>query len=171
MKRGKKHSHEANEVQIQVQEVVRSIKRRAEQHPNAPPSAIFRDEVSEITNQDVIMSLPERNDLIRNINRHQNKNRPPTVNILENLTIQPPYDKTKNGNQFLQYDSGVDEHGDRFILFYTEANLQRLCGTRILLCDGTFATVPSMFYQLYSIHGLVHGYTFPLIYCLSTRKT
>lgn len=154
-----------------MQEVVRSIKRRAEQHPNEPPSAIFRDEVSEVTNDEVVMSLPERNDLIRNIYRIQNKNRPENVNLLENLIIQPPYDRTRNGELFHQYDSGIDEDGDRFLLFYTEKNMERLCGSRIILCDGTFRVVPSMFFQLYSIHGVVQGYTFPLVYCLSTRKT
>lgn len=117
------------------------------------------------------MSLPERNHIIRNIHRQQSKHRPSNVNSLENLVIQSPYDRTKNGDIFLQHDSGMDENGDRYILFYTRENLKKLCGSRIILCDGTFKTVPSMFFQLYSIHAVFMGYTFPLIYCLSTRKT
>lgn len=117
------------------------------------------------------MSLPERNHIIRNIHRQQSKHRPSNVNSLENLVIQSPYDRTKNGDIFLQHDSGMDENGDRYILFYTRENLKKLCGSRIILCDGTFKTVPSIFFQLYSIHAVFMGYTFPLIYCLSTRKT
>lgn len=40
----------------------------------------------------------------------------------------------------------------------------------MILCDGTFATVPTLFYQLYTIHGIVRDFTFPLVYLLSTRN-
>lgn len=97
-------------MQIEVQEVVRSIKRRAEQHPNAPPSAIFREEVSEVRNEEFIMTLPERNDIIRNLNRIQNRNRPPNVNLLQNLVIQPSYDETSFINSILVLMKRVTDH-------------------------------------------------------------
>lgn len=142
---------------------MRAIKRNAEQHPNAPPTAIFRSEISKLNNQtdeEIIMNMPQRNDVIRNINRIQNRNRPLNVNALEDLEIQAPYDRTLNGERFHQYDSGTDENGDRFLLFYTVRNLERLCASRVILADGTFKTVQLQFYQLYSLHGISSGVLF-----------
>lgn len=113
--------------------------------------------------------MPQRNDILRNINRIQNRNRPVNPNSIQNLIIQYPYTRTLTGDLFYQYDSDSEE--ERFILFYTVKDLERLSQSRIMICDGTFKTVPTMFFQLYTIHGVVHGYSFPLIYCISTRKT
>lgn len=123
-----------------------------------------------MSNNEIIANLPQRNDVIRNINRIQNRHRPTNPQTLQELFIEPPYSRTLNGEQFVQYDSGVEDQ-DRFIVFYTIKNLERLCNSRTILCDGTFKTVPSMFYQLYTIHGNVLNYTFPLVYCVATRKT
>lgn len=153
-----------------MQEVVRGIKRSAAEHPNAPPSAIFRDEVANVNSEEVIANLPQRNDIIRNINRIQNRHRPNNPMTLQDLNIEAPYTRSLNGQQFLQYDSGSDDV-DRFIVFYTTNDLERLCNSRMILGDGTFKTVPSMFFQMYTFHGIVNGYTFPLVYCISTRKT
>lgn len=87
--------------------------------------------------------------------------------------IQAPYNRTKNGDLFFQYDS-INENADdeeRFIMFYTVKDLERLCNSRIMLGDGTFKVVPNMFYQLYTFHGVVNGYTFPLVYCVCTNKS
>lgn len=59
--KGKPHSHEADFVEIRVQVVVRAIKRKVEEHYNAPPSSIFKDEVATVANDNkVIMMLPQR---------------------------------------------------------------------------------------------------------------
>lgn len=152
-----------------MQEVVRAIKQRAQDHPNAPPAATFISEVSHVTNEEVITNMPQRNDTVRNIKRIQNRHGPINPHSIENLTIQHPYTRTLSGDLFYQFDSRNDK--DRFILFYTVKDLESLCQSRVMISDGTFKTVPSMFFQLYSIHGNVHGYTFPLIYCIATRKT
>lgn len=167
---GKPHTHENDNVQMKVQEVVRSIKRKAIEQPNAPPSSIFRGEIASVSNDnEIIMNLPQRQDIIRTINRVQNRHRPINPGSLEELTILAPYTHTIVGEAFLQYDSGIDDP-DRFIMFYTLSSLEKLCASRMVLCDGTFKTVPSMFYQLYSLHGIVHEHTFPLIYVLTNTK-
>lgn len=167
---GKSHLHEASNIEVAVQEVVRAIKRRAEEHPNAPPSAIYQQEVSQISNDEVIANMPQRNDVIRNINRYQNRRRPTNPRTLQDLLIEAPYTRTLNGEMFIQFDSGADDE-NRFIVSYTVKNLERLISSRMILCDGTFKTVPGIFYQLYTIHANVLNYTFPLVYCLATRKT
>lgn len=118
--------------------------------------------------------------------RYQNKSRPQLPGELGDLNIEPPYDVTLGNKRFLQYDSKNDDGSDtddgdteeqnerprkdRIIMFYTDKNLEYLVRSKTVFCDGTFKTAPSMFYQLYSIHGKVFGHVFPLVYILATRK-
>ena len=37
--------------------------------------------------------------------------------------------------------------------------------------DGTFKSVPRLFSQLYTIHGLYRGHVVPLVFCLLDSKT
>ena len=50
LQKGQDHTHEEDHVQIQVEQIVRGIKRRPRQLPNAPPASIFRDEVATVSN-------------------------------------------------------------------------------------------------------------------------
>lgn len=169
VQRGLAHTHEADHTEIRVQEVVRGIKRRAEQHPNEPPSRVFLEAVAGERNEEVLANLPQRNDMIRTIHRVQSRRRPAHPQSLQELHIQPPYTTTLNGETFMQFDSG-EEDPDRFFMFYTARGLAQLCNSRMILADGTFKTVPRMFFQLYTIHGNVLEHTFPLVYVLATRK-
>lgn len=56
-------------------------------------------------------------------------------------------------------------------MFYTIQALQYLINSSDIWIDGTFKTCPKLFHQLYVIHGTVLGHVFPLIYCLTTRRT
>lgn len=55
-------------------EAIRAIKRRAEEQSNTPPSSIFLEEISQVNDNEVITNLPQRNDIMRTINRIQNQN-------------------------------------------------------------------------------------------------
>lgn len=74
LKEGKPHTHEADLVDIQVTEVVRNIRQRLEDNPNAAPAAVFGN-IAGIRNEEVIASLPQRAGLLRTINRVQNRHR------------------------------------------------------------------------------------------------
>lgn len=145
--RGKAHSHVPDQIEIGVQEVVRSLKRKASEHPNAPPASLYRDEVAAVNDNVVIMNLPQRTEMLRTINRQQNRHRPTNPMTLAEVNVVAPYTHTINGELFLQFDSTeTDVHEtDRFIIFYTISRLRRLCASRLILCDGTFKTVPNLF--------------------------
>src|ERR1043166_6616176 len=95
------HTHESDRSSVRVQEVLRGLKRRAEEHPNQPPSAVVRDELSAVSSEDVLMALPERNALLRTVNRHQTRHRPQTPTTLEDVEIRAPYDVTLRNDRFL----------------------------------------------------------------------
>ena len=56
-------------MEIEVQEVFREMKRWSADNPNAPPVSIFRAEISQVHNQEVIANLPQKNDIIKTLNR------------------------------------------------------------------------------------------------------
>lgn len=165
-------------MEVEVREIIEKIKKSAQENPNRPPTAIVREELEDVDDEEILQALPERNTLKRKVNRYQNKNRPRLPEGLEDVVIKPPYDKTLRHRQFLQFDSRdhEDEYEDeddvgRVLIFYTDKSLECLVRSKIVFCDGTFKVVPLIFYQLYTIHGTVLGHVFPLIYVLTTRKT
>lgn len=146
------------------------MKRRAERHPNEPPSAVYLEEVLSLEDTEVNQNLPERQNLLRTIRRRQCRHRPPLPSDLSTLTIPEPYNRTLRNEVFLQYNMGYGTN-ERILIFYAPRALEYLCRSKYWICDGTFKTVPSQFYQLYAIHGIIHGNMFPLVYALTSRKT
>ena len=145
------------------------VRERAASEPNEAPARIIQGVVNEIQKEELLMRLPERQTMLRSINIIQNRQRPPLPRNLDELNISHPYDKTLRGDSFLQYDSNIN--GDRLIIFYTPQCLRLLCESETIFSDGTFKTSPRLFFQLYTVHGLVGNEVYPLAYCLTTRKT
>ena len=163
------HSHVAEHWEPAVRAIQNNIRRRAEEEPNAAPAAILDFELENISDDEIVINLPERMALIRNINRQQNERRPNLPRNLGDIEIIPPYNRTINGGNFLQADTGRDDE-NRTLIFYDRRGLENLARSQAIFCDGTFKTVPNQFYQLYTLHGSVLGHVFPLVYSLTTRK-
>ena len=60
-----------------------------------------------IGNQALLMRLPQRQTLLRDVNRAQNRTRPLNPHTLA-FDVVAPYDMTLNDEFFLQYDSGQE---------------------------------------------------------------
>lgn len=59
------------------------------------------------------------------------------------------------------HDSGAQD--DKIILIYpTYDNIPYLSASTTLFSDGPFKTAPIQFIQLFTVHGVVLGYTMPL---------
>ena len=59
----------------------------------------------------------------------------------------------------------------QMVILATTQNLKYLAAATVWYGDGTFSIVPSLFYQLYTIHAPVFGKIVPLVYALLPRKT
>ncbi|CAN8005570.1 unnamed protein product, partial [Ixodes pacificus] len=70
---------------------------------------------------------------------------------------------------FLAHDSGVGDQ-ERILVFGTPKNFERLSTAKAWFMDGTFKVTPSLFYQVYTVHGLYHGAVIPLAYALLPNK-
>ncbi|KFD46117.1 hypothetical protein M514_13012 [Trichuris suis] len=162
------HQHNAG-VEGQVRKTVNSLKRLAQDEPNATPSQILRRTVTGVHVQEVLLMLPKRNSLKRIVNRVQNRNRPPNPKSMRGIDLPLQYTVTKRGEPFLMHDSGSEDE-ERIVIFSTEENVAYLSASSTLFCDGTFKTAATQFTQLFTVHGLVLGYPVPLVYALTTRK-
>ncbi|CAG8612441.1 16510_t:CDS:2, partial [Dentiscutata heterogama] len=89
---------------------------------------------------------------------------------LYNLIIPDNLKTTLDGTPFLVKDSTVGDQ--RILLFTTVSNIQYLSQSLIWLMDRTF-DVPTIFQQLYTIHGFVRGddnsRVLPLVYALMSK--
>lgn len=117
------------------------MKRRAEQHPEEPPSRILREELAGVSSG-VVSQMSERESLKKSLRNVRRKNLRPSPTSLEDLDALPEeYTKTATGDQFLIYDSENDEDDEldgRIIVFATRRNLELLCASPIWFLDGTF---------------------------------
>jgi len=73
---------------------------------------IIRRAVGNVTDPEVAVLLPERNNMRRVINQHQNRGRPRNPQTLQDIVIDAPYNQTLRNSRFLLYDSG-----SRFLLY------------------------------------------------------
>ena len=97
---------------------------------------------------------------------------------LAQLAIPAEYQHTAKGEQFLLYDSGATDP-QRFLIFGTQRNLEMLQASHYWMADGTFKTAPSLFAQVYAVHGLrgeaadltKTGHLLPSIFVLLPNKT
>lgn len=105
---GKPHiNHGSDNAAVEVLRVLQNVRERARSHPNDPLLRVVQDVCGSIQNEEVVMRLPSRQAILRNINRLQNQSRPRNPQSLNELLIYPPYDVTINGQAFLQYDTGL----------------------------------------------------------------
>ena len=83
--------------------------------------------------------------------------------------IPPALRRTLKGEDFLKYDSGMeDDH--RILIFCIDEMINVLTQHPQWMADGTFKIASSIFYQLYTIHALVQGNLVPCVYAILPDK-
>ena len=92
---------------------------------------------------------------------------PPIPADIEDVEIAGEWRRTWKNKPFLLHedpDWGV-------AVFTTRKMLKALQESQCLYVDGTFRTAPYPYYQFLTIHGMLHGFVIPLVFCLLTHKT
>lgn len=84
------------------------------------------------------------------------------------IILEDRHKNTNNGEPFLLWDSGKEEH--RIFMFGTRNNIALLKEFNNWCVDGTFKVAPHHFSQLYTIHALVDNRALPMIYAVTTNK-
>jgi hypothetical protein len=165
------HTHLPDQTLTGFRRVMNEIQVRAVASPNAPSAAIVEEELRNVnpTDEEAYLNLSEKNTLVLMANRFQNNTQPRLPLNLENCVIIPLYNTTLTGELFPKYDFGPLDP-NRILIFYTDQGLRSFANSAYLFSDGTFDTVPGIFFKLYTIHTNIFGFTFPCIYILCARK-
>jgi hypothetical protein len=163
------HNHDGNKETILARQAVAAMKDRMGELSATPTSAIGT--VSTQLSPSVLMALPKRTSLKRTLQRKRHE---PQSNSGSGSFPAPPTDTLftipQDFRSMVLHDSGVGP--DRLLIMGSTELLDGLARAKLWLADGTFKVVPSIFFQLYSIHfELVPGINPAAIYCLVQTKT
>ena len=96
-----------------------------------------------------------------------NKTIPNEPKNRKEIQIPEEYSKTIKENEFVLIDT---KDAQRIIMFGTLDFFKKMCVTETLYGDGTFYSVPKLFYQLYTLHGFYKNEMIPFIYILLPDK-
>ena len=132
------HTHVGNEEECLADNLRSSLKRKAEDNPERPPSAILREELPGVP-EGVLCQLPERVNLCKAMRRRRQRNLPPNPKSLLDLGELPDmYQRTLLDEKFLIFDSLGNEQLGRVLVFSTRENLQQLAQINTWFLDGKF---------------------------------
>ena len=126
----------------------------------------------ENVSEPVAVELPSTESMRRSI-RNQRQDRYQDPNPVTRAAIpEIPQDfrQTQYGERFLFFDSRVVDQ-NRLILFGIEHAIEQLRESSHWFAYGTFKVCPNLFFQVYTLHALENGRSFPYIYGLLSNKT
>lgn len=163
-----KHTnHTPNADEVTVEKRLATLKRNAEEHPEAlaiPIMCLIDNEPDSVPSR-----MPDRDNIGRAIQRTKENNLPKNPTSLDVITdIPDQYKLAKCGRKFLFYDSlddDVDKEVGRILLFITKDNLTKLILSHHWYLDGTLNVVfyfPS--FQIVS-HPILNFTSSPLAGC------
>jgi len=163
----KSHNHTVNPAEVEVRRRLAQMKAQALTTQDLPCQIITQT----VTNasRSVAASLPSTALMTRTINktRKANARAPANPTCLSDLHIPDTYTVTTSGEEFLLSNTG---EADRILIFSTTANLRCLENSTQWHADGTFKSAPGIFTQLYTIHCVRNGSTFPCVFALLPNK-
>uniref|UniRef100_A0A6P7FIM6 Uncharacterized protein LOC114330578 n=1 Tax=Diabrotica virgifera virgifera TaxID=50390 RepID=A0A6P7FIM6_DIAVI len=167
------HSHDASVVDIEVAQIVTTIKRRAEDTMEGTIQVV--NECLNNTSQASQARLPN-NCALRKTNRRKRNEiqaAPPNPANLEGWRIPKHYRtyEVSDGMEenFLLADNG--EGPDRILIFGRDSWLQRLQTSPIWFADGTFSIPPPLFSQVYTVKATKNNRVHPIFYALLPNKS
>ncbi|KAG0438582.1 hypothetical protein DMUE_3003 [Dictyocoela muelleri] len=146
------HYHPTEASKIKGRKILTDIRKRARE-TNEYFSAIINNVVANITanisNVEALVMLESIRDMVK-------KDRNKVVGYQPALAIDIPdfLKKDRSNNDFLRYDSGITDES-RFIIFMHKEKEKIFKNVKCISIDGTFKSVPRLFYQCVVKHGML----------------
>ncbi|XP_034936450.1 uncharacterized protein [Chelonus insularis] len=164
-----RHEHAGDIAAVQSKIIKAKVVKKAKRN-DAKPSIIISSVLRGVLSP-VSALLPKLASMTRTVNRIRCKNNPQLLDppSRSQLELRGEWKQTHKGDMFLLHDSGGNKK--RFLVFSTPKNLDVLKKCQQWLSDGTFNAVPSIFSQLYTVHGFIDGKSIPLVYALLPNKS
>lgn len=158
-----KHTHLGDPLKPKVHHA-QSQMRQAARESSGTTRRVLADTLVGL-DENTLMRLPSKRSLEDNIRRIRRKENPEAVNPTTRAFEIPERFET-----LVLHDSGADD--ENRILALGDLELARaLENEELWLADGTFAVVPTFFFQLYTIHTKVGNSYPPCIYFLLPGKS
>ncbi|KAF0986097.1 hypothetical protein HZS_1490 [Henneguya salminicola] len=146
------------------------LKDELEQNIPEPPRILLSDCQSRSL-PSVSPLIPSYISLQRNVKRmRQRINLPLTILSDAAHIIIPEQYKISFRSENLQLYDGLENDGERFIIFATPRQLIILSRSSHIYFDSTFKSVPEISYQLFVIHGEYNNVLIPCVFALMEQK-
>ena len=131
------NNHVVNPGLLEAKIAVTQIRQRAA-NSRDPPHLLVQQAQATLSNE-ALAEMPQYNSLQRNVQRKRKINGDPIANPrnIEEIAIPNSLRQTLRGDNFLLYDSGVED-ADRFLIFGTQKNLDILAEYSNWFADRTF---------------------------------
>jgi len=84
----------------------------------------------------------------------------------KDVLLDGKWGKTLDGQRF-----AIPTDPDQMLVFASDDHLRLLAQSKTVFMDGTFNVCPALYFQLFSIHGVVEDTVVPLAYSLLPSKT
>ena len=167
------HNHSCDPDEASAHMAYSKMKDYAKSVPSELPGQIV-GKFSMDLGDETLSKLPAPDHLKKTLYNKKRTDLPPLPANLASVTFPDHLITCEYGNDqenMLIFDSGPETGEDRIIVFGVKPQLEYLERCRVLICDSTFATVPSLTFQLYTIHSLVGVIASLLFFALLPNKT
>lgn len=164
------HNHDGNISTSLARKAVGEMKKNMEETTATPSSS--QAAVTSTLDGHVLMALPARSVITRTLQRRRQKLHAAddAGHLLPPVPVDLSFDIPERYRGMILYDSGPGDN--RIIMMGCNELLDGLARADVWLADGTFKVVPTLFFQLYSIHfQFSSGINPAAVYCLVTNKT
>jgi len=163
------HNHSGNVATALARKAVHEMKLKMQETVATPSSS--QGAIAASLDNHVFMALPKRDTLTRALRLHRQR-----ILTISGTGALPPlptdlnFEIPERFRQLVLFDSGPGS--DRILMFGDQTLLIGLERSRTWLADGTFKLVPTLYFQMYSIHfEYIGGCNPAAIYCLLSNKT
>ncbi|KII64467.1 hypothetical protein RF11_03874 [Thelohanellus kitauei] len=163
------HTHAPNTNEIEARKIMNNMRYKALNTTLNPRSIISSSQIA--VTPAVSSLLPDYDTLRRNIqNIRRNLIFPEILPAsASELVIPNEYQMTEAGDRFLFFDDSSIQN-NRVIIFMSDSCSDILSTSKHIYFDGTFKTIPNIFYQMFSIHASKHDSIVPCAYILMEKK-
>ena len=127
------------------------------------------------TQQELIQQLPTFSQVQAQLSRHRQHT---CIPVPDPRNIPDELKTTLRGREVCDGDPHKDERfllysgqDGRLLVFCAPTELAVLYQSEYVVCDGTFEMSPDSAYQLYTMHGFLHGESMPLVWALLPSKS
>ena len=169
------HNHAEEQQKVMRRNAIAGMKNKVLALPDKSVRQVYQevltDTVSELQEQhpmeEIGAAMPTLGNVKTVLFRERATTRPTLPGSLAEIVLSVDMTRTRDNATFLTINDGSV---DRILGFCSDEALEILCSATTIYMDGTFKVVPSLFYQLYTLHGMFEGEMMPLAYFLLPRK-